>query len=501
MQLDEDAKSINDIEDPALEENVKQKEEGNETDPDDPRNEYSKTIEEVEDNDGENRNVKEEDKASVSSTMITIMKAMIGCGILNHPLIFRTLGAYSYFAVLAVTLFISSMSIVFLMKCKEITQRYGYSMYAKLTFGSFGTFMMKFAIVMLTFGCSCIYLRIFGDVCQSLVTLFLEKSDKFYFQNNFYVIVVFFVLMPLMFKDDIAALKKFSFIGVLAVFIFLGSMVIVCIYKFINNEIAPFSQDMLYPDGNKHQIFATATALLDSFTFQMNTFPIYLPLKPRNSKNMIKASTTAIILTGIVYALTGILGFTMYRRKLDNVVLVYFKEDVLLYKSKNIYITAVLMVCMVAFFISALLSMPIIFFALKKNLITLLQFIKKKIFNRKDSKDIEEKTLAVSMVNTQVIMGSVGGGYKYLITFIAYCSVLFCTLCVDKIITINNIVGATVTNFITMIAPTLFFMKLNKDGSCCSFFGLSSRLIFLIGFGILSTFITIQISGILGIQL
>ena len=116
MQLDEDAKSINDIEDPALEENVKQKEEGNETDPDDPRNEYSKTIEEVEDNDGENRNVKEEDKASVSSTMITIMKAMIGCGILNHPLIFRTLGAYSYFAVLAVTLFISSMSIVFLMK-------------------------------------------------------------------------------------------------------------------------------------------------------------------------------------------------------------------------------------------------------------------------------------------------------------------------------------------------------------------------------------------------
>ena len=61
MQLDEETKSINDVEDPTLEENTKPKEDAEDpqTDPDDPRNEYSKTIEEAEDNDGENRNVKE----------------------------------------------------------------------------------------------------------------------------------------------------------------------------------------------------------------------------------------------------------------------------------------------------------------------------------------------------------------------------------------------------------------------------------------------------------
>lgn len=501
MQLDEETKSINDVEDPTLEENTKPKEDAEDpqTDPDDPRNEYSKTIEEAEDNDGENRNVKEEDKASISSTAITIIKAIIGCGILNHPFIFRTLGAIPYFMVLILTVFIACMSIVYLMKCKDITQRYGYSMYAKLSFGSFGTFLMKSAIVMLTFGCCCIYLRIFGDVSQSLVTMFMEKSDKFYFQNNFYVLVVFFVLMPLMFKDDIAALKKFSFIGVLSVFIFLGSMVIVCIYKFINNEIEPFQSDMLVPDGTRLQIFSTATALLDSFTFQMNTFPIYLPLKPRSSRNMIKASSIAIISTGIIYAITGLLGFTMYRRRLENVVLVYFKEDVQKYKDTNIFITGVLVICMISFFISALLSMPIIFFALKKNLITLIQFVQKKLRSTKE-KEKEEKTMAASLVNTQVIMGSVGSGKKFFITLIAYCTVCFTTLCVDKIIVINNIVGATVTNFITMIAPTMFFMKLGK-ASCCSCDKIVAQFIFTIGFGVLITFLTIQFSNIFGVQL
>ena len=105
----------------------------------------------------------------------------------------------------------------------------------------------------------------------------------------------------------------------------------------------------------------------------------------------------------------------MYRRRLENVVLVYFKEDVQKYKDTNIFITGVLVICMISFFISALLSMPIIFFALKKNLITLIQFVQKKLRSTKE-KEKEEKTMAASLVNTQVIMGSVGSGKKFFIT-------------------------------------------------------------------------------------
>jgi amino acid permease len=478
------------------------KEEGDLTDPDDPRTEYSKTVEEPEDNDGENRNVKPEDRTSVQGTVITIVKAMVGCGILNLPYIFKTLGIIPATFILCLTVGTATLSIHFLMKCKDITQRYGYSMYAKLCFGTFGTFFIKFAIVMLTFGGSCIFLRIFGDVFYSLVSLLLPENlpkDSFYLSKNFYVIVIFFVIMPLMFKEDITALKKFSFIGVLSIFIFLVAMVIVFFYKLFNNEIEAFSASMLWPNGTKIQMFTATTALMDSFTFQMNTFPIYLPLKPRTSKNMVKATFISTLIAWVMYFVTGILGFAMYRDRLNDVILGYFKEDIIVYKKQNIIISGILFISIAAYFISALLTMPIMFFALKKNLITLIGFVEKKFKKKATNKDIEENTtLQATMVNTQVVMASVQGVKKFLITLITYVVTLLCTLCVTKIIVINNIVGSTVTNMITMISPATFYLLLEKSkNSCCN--KIIARIIFIYGFTILTTFITIEVRKAIGI--
>jgi amino acid permease len=479
-----------------------EEDEGDQTDPDDPRNEYSKTIEEPEDNDGENRHVKPEDRTSIKSTVITIVKAMIGCGILNLPLIFKTLGIIPACLFLTLTITTTRLSIYFLMKCKDITQRYGYSMYAKLSFGAYGTFLMKFVIVMRTFGGSCVFLRVFGDVFHSLVSFFLPETlpkDSIYLSKNFYVIFIFFVLMPLIFKEDISALKKFSFIGVLSIFIFLAATITVFIYKWFNNEIQPFSYEMLWPNGTKIQMFTTATAFMDCFTFQMNTFPIYLPLKPRTSKNMVRATFISAMIAGIAYLLTGLMGFAMYRDKLNDVVLKYFKEDLIKYKQQNFIISSVLFVSITAYFISALLTMPLIFFALKKNLITLIGFVEKKFKKRHTNKDIEEDTtLHVTMVNTQVIMASVQGVKKFLITLTAYVLTLLATLCVKKIIVINNIIGATATNFITLLSPSTFYLMLEKSkNSCCN--KTIARFICVYGVSVLTTFIVIKIKTAFGL--
>ena len=71
--------------------------------------------------------------------------------------------------------------------------------------------------------------------------------------------------------------------------------------KWFNNEIQPFSYEMLWPNGTKIQMFTTATAFMDCFTFQMNTFPIYLPLKPRTSKNMVRATFISAMIAGMAY--------------------------------------------------------------------------------------------------------------------------------------------------------------------------------------------------------
>jgi amino acid permease len=305
--------------------------------------------------------------------------------------------------------------------------------------------------------------------------------------------------MPLIFKEDISALKKFSFIGVLSIFIFLAATITVFIYKWFNNEIQPFSYEMLWPNGTKIQMFTTATAFMDCFTFQMNTFPIYLPLKPRTSKNMVKATFISAMIAGMAYLLTGLMGFAMYRDKLNDVVLKYFKEDIIKYKQQNFIISSVLFVSITAYFISALLTMPLIFFALKKNLITLIGFVEKKFKKRHTNKDIEEDTtLHVTMVNTQVIMASVQGVKKFLITLTAYVLTLLATLCVKKIIVINNIIGATATNFITLLSPSTFYLMLEKSkNSCCN--KTIARFICVYGVSVLTTFIVIKIKTAFGL--
>lgn len=80
-------------------------------------------------------------------------------------------------------------------------------MYAKICFGSIGTFFMKFSIILIGFGNCCVYLKIFGGIFQSLVNLFVVPSDKFYFHPTFYMLIIFFALMPLMFKEDISDLR------------------------------------------------------------------------------------------------------------------------------------------------------------------------------------------------------------------------------------------------------------------------------------------------------
>lgn len=80
-------------------------------------------------------------------------------------------------------------------------------MYAKICYGSLGTFTMKTSVVALTFLMGCLFLKVFGGIFQTLVELFVTPNNSFYFHPTFYILVVFFVMMPLMFKEDITELR------------------------------------------------------------------------------------------------------------------------------------------------------------------------------------------------------------------------------------------------------------------------------------------------------
>lgn len=82
-------------------------------------------------------------------------------------------------------------------------------MYGKMAYGNFGSILVKLSIMLNNFTACCAFFKIFGKVSNTLVGIIVEK-DSFFVTNQrnyFYVIILFFAMMPLIFKKSIDAFK------------------------------------------------------------------------------------------------------------------------------------------------------------------------------------------------------------------------------------------------------------------------------------------------------
>lgn len=444
-----------------------------------------------EDNDGENRNLPENKKISTMAITVTMINSIVGTGIINLPFIYKSLGIILATFSIFLSGFISTNSVYFLMRTKIYTHRYSYALYAKLSYGTIGTIALRIVFVMKNICSCCVRLRVFGNLSQSLMMIFLKISrivqlndeeeaepTQFFLTKNFYILVIFCLLMPLMFKNDVSALKKFNFLGCYSVYFFVSALVIVSVYKYFKNELPAFESHMLYPTISPWGIVSCVTALFDAFSFHANIFPIYLTMKDRTARKMSHCSIEANLVTACLYVISGMAGFFMFRLNLNKDVFRNFKNDILSYRDKNIFISLLLFCSLIGFFISALLSFPLVFFSLKNNLYNFFMLVKKKMSkNEKDkkrsplvhlkNKEIEKEFIEeMKEVKKASKEREQNCWRKYVYTFCCYCLVLFLTLNVDSVIALNSLAGSTFGNVINILAPALFLLHFSKAGAC-----------------------------------
>ena len=126
---------------------------------------------------------------------------------------------------------------------------------------------------------------------------------------------------------------------------------------------------------------------------------------------------------------------------------------------------------LIAFMISCVLTVPIVFVATKKHFINLVLFIKRK------KQKLTSSKLTVSTFG------------KIILTLFLYGGVLLVTLTVKNIMMLFNFIGSTSSSAISFILPGSFLVILLKktgirDGSICAI------LVLILGFiGILSFYI------------
>lgn len=468
---------------------LEDEDEGNVTSPEKAEDEEIRNFkEEPGDDDGENRHPTTHN--SMIFTSLLILKAMIGAGILNLPLIIKTFGIIGGILLSIFLNFIAITVAYFLGRCKEITQRYSYAVYSKLTMGLFGTILIKFSLMVMLSTLAVVQFIVFGDVLKGLSLLAFDINVKLL------ILLIALIILPFIFQKEISGITKIAHFGIIGLGVFLVTTIVLFFDKFFKNKIF-FEKSMLYPNGTFKELFTCVGGYYNAFGFHMVYFPYYLLLKPRNTKTMMKSVIIGIVLSTIIYDSYGIIFFLMYGNQINDSALKYLQSELSqAHKNNETFIVIILVICFLSFLVNASISTITNIFFTKSHLIGLIKFILKKRAEKKEPKDIplvdinenrkfsdDVQSMPVKEKEDEILSEKT----KFIITFAIYIYILVMALTFEKIIVLDSFNGSVVSNYIYIMAPSIFYLYFARKKK---YYGekLLAVFNFLFGAGLISLF-------------
>lgn len=404
---------------------------------------YDKIIQEEEDSDGQNINIPEKDKYDFNSTIITVVKTILGSGLLAFPYLFKTFGIFYGIVLLIIIGIVTIYSVELLLICKDITKKYGYSMYGKITLGLFGSLLVKFLIISLNFGISCMCLKIFGDSMENLMKTIITNNNSLLVKNYLYEILVSLFLFPIILKDNMAILNKISKIGIFGVIIFLSLFIYIIFIKFSSGNYK-YNYQMFFtsnPNEGKIEIISCIPTIILSFAFQFNLFPIYFSIKQRNNNKMLSATKVAIFIIIFLYSFVGMFGYMIYNDNTKVLLLDNFKEDITeFYNNKSGFKVFFYIIGISSYLFSVIITIPLLFFGAKKHSYNLLLLYKKR---KNYSSYLNDKE-------------------KKIIDYTLFIFIIIISISVKNIMSLFNFLGSNNISFICFILPSIFTLILFK---------------------------------------
>ena len=440
---------------------------------------YERFEQNPEDSDGFDIDPSHKGKDSSTTAGIQIANTIMGAGILSIPLVMSYLGILIG-AVLLLFLAITTIySVYILMRCHQITGKSGYSMFGKITMGPIGAILVKFIIIVNNMGICIVYLRIFGEVFQTIFQSFVSKNSWFMtnWHNFFFILIGSIIMFFFIFIKNISSLKKVSYLGVIAVLVFTILMVVLLLYKTIASELdSDVSWRFLFPDCTFPEAFHAAPTVFLAFLFQFNVFPIYYSLKNRGMRSMFRATKIGVTLSLIIFLVVGIIGFLLYgfydNYDDDNYKEVYgepnndtatydtildkLNDDMILYKGYNVFVVIVIIIICVAFVITCLASFPILFLSLRVNYVNSLEVCRRA--KDTDSQHVQitqgsyEKRKHTTMSRKALII----------VTIVLYLFMVAIAILIYNIKTMFHIIGTIAGTFIAFILPNIFYIRIVK---------------------------------------
>lgn len=261
-------------------------------------------------------------------TVILIVNAALGAGLLNFPKAFEQAGGIAVAVTVQLILLafiISSLNILAYSADRNssgpastIEDVMGQSV------GRFGRILTSLCVVVYCFGVTVTFLIMIGDQFDRLFSSLIgpDYCLKFYLNRDFTMSITgIAIILPLCFSKKIDFLRIPSMVGVIAVFYL---MALIC-YEYFGGHFVP--GEIKYRPDKWTDVFLVVPDICFGYQCHVSVIPIYSCMKHRNLKSFSIVSVSAISVCALAYTVSAAFGYLTFGSKIDADILLSFPAD------------------------------------------------------------------------------------------------------------------------------------------------------------------------------
>lgn len=259
-------------------------------------------------------------RASRSSSFVSLVKTIVGAGLLSMPLAFSTDGLVCGIFIILLAAATSGYGLLLQVYVAQYVPP-GHASFFNVCSITYPTLSVAFDVAIATqcFGCAISYLVLIGDLMPTIITnvsLVLPEN-----QRAFWILASALACVPLSFLRNLDSLKYTSVLGLVAI----GYMAILVVGHFITGDVpALYRGDITLFPTSATLVFSTFSIIVFAFTGHQNMFSIVNEAADRSLSSLSTLVNLTILAASSLFIVVGISGYLTFGSLVNgNVIMLY----------------------------------------------------------------------------------------------------------------------------------------------------------------------------------
>lgn len=258
--------------------------------------------------------------ASKASSFVSLIKTIVGAGILSMPYAFSTDGI----AVGVLIVLLAALTSGYGLFLQVYVSKYvppGHATFFNLCSVTYPYLSVIFdlAIAIQCFGCATSYLVLIGDLMPTIIPSVPGLNDANI--RLFWIVVSALVCVPISFLKNLDSLKYSSILGLAAIAYL---VVLIISHLFIGDIPASERGEIVWVPQSFTAVFSTFSIIVFAFTGHQNMFSIINEAQDRSLSAMSTLANITIACASVLFIAVGLAGYlTFGDAVLGNVILLY----------------------------------------------------------------------------------------------------------------------------------------------------------------------------------